>query len=192
METAAPVTRLLVQWRPGEQECLHQLLPLVEGELRRIAKRFIRFESPGHTLQTTALVNEVYLRLVDETQVDWQDRTHFFAIAARLMRHILLDHARGSRRAKRGGGAYHLPLDEGLVFSPAKSAALIALDEALTQLAEIDPRKVEVVELRYFGGMSVEETAEALHIHPNTVIRDWRFAKVWLKREFMRASQDAD
>ena len=124
----------------------------------------------------------------------WTGRTgaHFFAIAARLMRHILLDHARGSRRAKRGGGAYHLPLDEGLVFSPAKSAALIALDEALTRLAEIDPRKVEVVELRYFGGMSVEETAEALHIHPNTVIRDWAFAKVWLKRELTRAGEDAD
>ena len=192
METAAPVTRLLVQWRQGEQQCLHQLVPLVESELRRIAKRFMRFESPGHTLQTTALVNEAYLRLVDETQVDWHDRSHFFAIAARLMRHILLDHARGSRRAKRGGGAYHLPLDEGLVFSPAKSAALIALDEALTRLAEIDPRKVEVVELRYFGGMSVEETAEALHIHPNTVIRDWAFAKVWLKRELTRAGDDAD
>jgi RNA polymerase sigma factor (TIGR02999 family) len=167
-------------------------MPLVEAELRRIASRYMRMESPGHTLQTTALVNEAYLRLVDQSQVNWQDRSHFYAIAARLMRHILLDHARGLRRAKRGGRVCHLPLDEGLVFSPAKSAMLIELDEALTRMAEILPRKAEVVELRYFGGMTVEEVAEALGVAANTVIRDWAFAKVWLKRELMRASQDGD
>ena len=188
----APVTGLLLAWRQGEGECLNRLVPLVEVELRRIASRYMRMESPGHTLQTTALVNEAYLRLVDQSRVDWQDRSHFYAIAARLMRHILLDHARGLRREKRGGGACHLPLDEGLVFSPSKSAMLIALDEALTRLAEIAPRKADVVELRYFGGMSVEEAAEALGVAPNTVIRDWAFAKVWLKRELTRASQDAD
>ncbi len=193
MATAAPVTGLLLAWRQGEQDCLDRLVPLVETELRRIASRYMRMESPGHTLQTTALVNEAYLRLIDQSRVDWQDRSHFYAIAARLMRHILLDHARGLRRAKRGGGACHLPLDEGLVFSPSKSGGtLIALDEALTRLAEIAPRKAEVVELRYFGGMNVEEAAEVLRVAPNTVIRDWAFAKVWLKRELMRASQDAD
>jgi RNA polymerase sigma-70 factor, ECF subfamily len=192
MGTAVPVTGLLLAWRQGEGECLNRLVPLVEVELRRIARRYMRMEAPGHTLQTTALVNEAYLRLVDQSQVAWQDRTHFYAIAARLMRHILLDHARGLRRAKRGGGACHLPLDEGIVFSPSKSAMLIALDEALTRLAEIAPRKADVVELRYFGGMSVEEAAEALGVAPNTVIRDWAFAKVWLKRELMRAGPDAD
>ena len=183
METAAPVTRLLVQWRPGEQECLHQLLPLVEGELRRIAKRFIRFESPGHTLQTTALVNEAYLKLVDQAQVDWQNRAQFLGLAAGMMRHILVDHARELCRDKRGGGAHLLPLDEGVAMSPAKSAALVALDDALNELAGFDPRKAEVVELRYFGGMSVEETAAALGVHSNTVIRDWGLAKAWLKRQ---------
>ena len=189
---SGPVTELLLRWKAGDREGLDQAVPLVERKLRRMAHRAMRNERPGHTLQTTALVNEAYLRLVDQSRVDWQDRSHFYAIAARLMRHILLDHARGLRREKRGGGACHLPLDEGLVFSPSKSAMLIALDEALTRLAEIAPRKADVVELRYFGGMSVEEAAEALGVAPNTVIRDWAFAKVWLKRELMRAGPDAD
>ena len=178
-----PVTELLLRWRAGDQACLHQLVPLVEGELRRIAHRYMRMERPGHTLQTTALVNEAYLRLVDQAQVDWQNRAQFLGVAARLMRHILVDHARELRRGKRGGGAHMLPLDEGLVFSPAKSAALVALDDALNELAGFDPRKAQIVELRYFGGMSVEETAQALGVHPNTVIRDWSLARAWLKRE---------
>jgi RNA polymerase sigma factor (TIGR02999 family) len=156
---------------------------MVEGELRRIAHRYMRMERRGHTLQTTALVNEAYLKLVDQAQVDWQNRAQFLGVAARLMRHILVDHARALCRGKRGGGAHVLPLNEGLVFSPAKSAALVALDDALNELAGFDPRKARIVELRYFGGMSVEETAEALGVHPNTVIRDWGLAKVWLKRE---------
>jgi len=178
----APVTELLLRWRAGDQECLHRLLPQVEGELRRIAHRYMRMERQGHTLQTTALVNEAYLK-VDQAQVDWQNRAHFLGVAARLMRHILVDRARELCRGKRGGGAHLLPLDEGLVFSPRKSAALVALDDALNELAGFDPRKAQTVELRYFGGLSVEEAAESLGVHPNTVIRDWGLAKVWLKRE---------
>jgi RNA polymerase sigma-70 factor (ECF subfamily) len=178
-----PVTELLLRWRAGDQKCLNQLVPLVESELRHIARRYMRMERQGHTLQTTALVNEAYLKLVNQAQVDWQNRAQFLGVAARLMRHILVDHARELCRGKRGGGAQVLPLDEGLVFSPAKSAALVSLDDALKELAGFDPRKAQVVELRYFGGMNVEEAAEALGVHPNTVIRDWRLAKVWLKRE---------
>jgi len=186
-----PVTELLLRWRAGDQACLDRLVPLVEGELRRIAHRYMRMERPGHTLQTTALVNEAYLRLVDQAQVDWQNRAQFLGVAARLMRHILVDHARELRRGKRGGGAQVLPLEEGLVFSPAKSAALVALDDALDELAGFDPRKAQIVELRYFGGMSVGETAEALGVHPNTVIRDWGLARAWLKRELSPKGADA-
>ena len=178
-----PVTELLLRWRAGDQKCLNRLVPLVEGELRRIAHRYMRMERHGHTLQTTALVNEAYLKLVDQAQVDWQNRAHFLGVAARLMRHILVDHARKLCAGKRGGGAQVLPLDQGLDVSPQKPAALVALDDALSELAGFDRRKARVVELRYFGGMSVEETAEALGVHPDTVMRDWRLAKVWLKRE---------
>jgi RNA polymerase sigma-70 factor (ECF subfamily) len=178
-----PVTELLTRWRAGDRECLNQLVPLVEGELRRIAHRYMRRERRGHTLQTTALVNEAYLRLVDQAQVDWQDRAQFLGVAARLMRQILVDHARELHRGKRGGGAYLLPLDGGLVFSTAKSAALVALDDALHDLAGFDPRKAHIVELRCFGGMSVAETATVLSVHPNTVSRDWGLAKAWLKHE---------
>jgi RNA polymerase sigma factor (TIGR02999 family) len=164
-------------------ECLHELVPLVEGELRRLAHRYMRTERRGHTLQTTALVNEAYIKLVDQVQVDWQNRAHFLGVAARQMRYILVDHARELCREKRGGDAHNLPLDEGLVFSPQKSPELVALDDALNELAGFDPRKAQVVELRYFGGMSVEETAEVLGVHPKTVLRDWRLAKLWLKRE---------
>ena len=184
--THEPVTQLLLRWRAGDRECLDQLLPLVDAELRRIARHYMLMERSGHTLQTTALVNEAYIRLVDQAQVDWQNRAQFLAIAARLMRQILVDHARKLRRGKRGGGAGLLPLNEGLIFSPAKSAALVALDEALQQLAGLDPRKAQIVELRYFGGLTVEETAEALAVHPNTVLRDWGVAKLWLKRELAR------
>ena len=177
------VTGLLRRWRAGDERCLEQLIPLVEGELRQIAHRYMRVERPGHTLQTTALVNEVYLKLINQAQVDWQNRAHFLSIAAQVMRHILVDHARTLCSEKRGGGIQVLPLKEALVFAPGKSAALIALDDALVELAKFDARKAKVVELRYFGGMSVEETAEVLGVHPNTVINDWSMAKMWLKRE---------
>ena len=179
-----PVTELLLRWRAGDQECLNRLLPLVESELRRIAHRYMRMERQGHTLQTTALVNEAYLKLMGQAQVvDWQSRAQFLGVAARLMRHVLVDHARELCRKKRGGGAQLLPLDEGLAISPAKSAELVALDDALNDLARFDPRKAQVVELRYFGGLNVQETAEALSVHPNTVINDWSLAKAWLKHE---------
>lgn len=178
-----PVTELLRRWRNGEQSCLHDLLPLVEGELRRIAHRYMKMERRGHTLQTTALVNEAYLKLVGQAQVDWQSRAQFLGLASRVMRHILVDHARALRQGKRGGGLAVLPLEEALVFSSQKSGALVALDDALNELAEFDARKAQVVELRYFGGMSVEESAEVLGVHPKTVIRDWGMAKAWLKRE---------
>ncbi len=178
-----PVTELLTRWRAGDRECLNQLVPLVEGELRRIAHHYMRKERQGHTLQTTALVNEVYLKLVDQTQVNWQDRAQFLGIAARLMRQILVDHARELHRGKRGGGAPLLPLDEGLVFSTERSAALVALDDALNDLAGFDPRKAQIVELRCFGGLTVAEAAEALGVHPNTVVHEWGLAKAWLKHE---------
>jgi RNA polymerase sigma-70 factor (ECF subfamily) len=180
---SSPITGLLLRWGAGEEECLNELVPLVERELRRIAHHLMRKERQGHTLQTTALVNEAYMKLVDQSRANWQNRAQFVGIAASLMRRILVDHARGLQRNKRGGAAEHLLLDEGLVFSPRKSAALIALDDALEDLARMDPRKAQVVELRYFGGLSVEEAAEALHVHPNTVIRDWNMARVWLKHE---------
>jgi RNA polymerase sigma-70 factor, ECF subfamily len=151
----------------------------------------MRMEREGHTLQTTALVNEAYLRLVDHARMDWQNRAQFFGIAARQMRHILVDHARETARGKRGGGARRLPLDEALVYSPARAAELVALDDALTELAKFDPPKAEIVELRYFGGLSVEEAAEVLSVHPNTVIRDWSLAKKWLRRELTRAGENA-
>jgi RNA polymerase sigma factor (TIGR02999 family) len=180
-----PITELLRRWRSGEQCCLDQLIPIVEGELRRIAHRYMRTERPGHSLQTTALVNETYLKLIRDGQADWQNRAHFFGLAAQLMRHILVDHARGLCSQKRGGGL-RLPLDERLTFTPAKSTALVALDGALNELAKFDTRKAKVVELRYFGGMSVEEAAEVLNVHPNTVINDWKLARIWLKRELTR------
>jgi RNA polymerase sigma factor (TIGR02999 family) len=185
METyqSAPVTRLLLQWAAGDRSCLDQLVPAVDAELRRIARRHMRLERSGHTLQTTALINEAYLRLVNETEVRAEHRAQFFALAAQTMRHVLVDHARGTRREKRGGGIRDLVLEEAIILSPQKSAELVALDEALSRLAEIDARKAKVVELRYFGGMEIEEVAQALQVHPNTVVRDWRLAKAWLKRE---------
>lgn len=180
------VTELLLAWRGGDRNCLDRLIPLVEDELRQIAKRYMRIERRGHTLQTTALVNETYLKLVNQTAVDWKDRSHFLGIAAHVMRQILVDHARARCREKRGGDRRLLPLNEGLVLSSGKSAALLGLDDALNELAKFDARKSKVVELRYFGGMSVDETAVALRVHPNTVVNDWRVAKTWLKRELSR------
>src|SRR5260370_38428206 len=162
----ANITKMLEQWGAGDQESLNRLLPVVEDELHRIARRHMRQERPGHPLQTTALVNEAYLRLIDQTGVNWRSRAHFFGIAARIMRQILVDHVRNVGREKRGGRLYRLPLDAALVFSPAKSASLIALDDALDRLAQLDGRKARVIELRYFGGLSVDEAAELLQVHP--------------------------
>jgi RNA polymerase sigma-70 factor, ECF subfamily len=187
-QKSASVTGLLLRWRQGEQECLNQIIPLIQAELHRIARWQMRSEPLDHTLQATALVNEAYMRLVDQNEVTWINRAHFLAVAARLMRHLLVDHARGLRRKKRGGDACFLPLDEGMVFAPGKSAELIELDEALERLLAFDQRKARIVELRYFGGMSVEETAAVLQVSANTVIRDWGLAKVWLKHELATKS----
>ena len=151
-------------------------------ELRRLAHHYMRAESPNHTLQTSALVNEAYVRLVEQRDVRWQNRAHFFGVAAQVMRHILIDHARTQRRLKRGGDAQQVPLDEGTVMAPERADELIALDEALTQLEVADPRRSKVVELRYFGGLSIEETADVLKVNPTTISRDWRWARAWLYR----------
>lgn len=158
-------------------------MPMVESELRRIAANYMRRENPGHTLQTSALVNEAYLKLVDQREVRWQNRAHFFALASKLMRRILLDHARGLRRVKRGADAVHVDLNEVAVLAPQKSEELIALDEALTRLAEFDEKKSKIVEMRFFGGLTVNEVAEVLGIAPVTVMLHWRLAKAWLQQE---------
>jgi RNA polymerase sigma factor (TIGR02999 family) len=178
----AGVTQLLRAWSEGDDVALEQLTPVVENELRRIAHRCMAREKPGHILQATALVNEAYLRLVDIPAVSWQNRTHFFAMCARLMRRILTDYARSRNRQKREGGVVHISLDEGLLVASEKQADIMALDEALTQFALLYPRQSEVVELRFFGGLEVEEVAEALKISAVTVRRDWKFAKAWLLR----------
>jgi RNA polymerase sigma factor (TIGR02999 family) len=174
------VTQLLLAWGNGNKEALEKLMPLVYEELRRLAHQYMRRERPAHTLQTTALVNEVYFRLVDQKHVHWQNRAHFFAISAQLMRRILVDHARSHQYAKRGGGAYKVSLDEGAVVAQEQAADLIALDDALLSLAAIDERKSRIVELRFFGGLSVEETAETLKTSTRTVMREWSMAKAWL------------
>lgn len=177
------ITALLTAWRAGDESALEQLLPLVERELYRLAEQHMRGEKAGHTLQTTALINEAYLRLANQQSIGWQDRTHFFAAVSQVMRHVLVDYARRHGRAKRGGGAVQVPLNEAAVMSVERSAELIALDEALKQLATLDARQARVVELRYFSGLTVEETAEVLKISPVTVMREWRTAKAWLRRE---------
>lgn len=181
--TEESVTELLIAWNNGDRSALDRLMPMVESELRRLARRNMRREDPTHTLQTTALVNEVYLKLVDQTHARWHNRAHFFAVATQLMRRILVDYARRSLRGKRGGGAVDLPLEEARFLSREKSAELLALDEALARLCEIDPLKSRVVELRHFGGLSVKETAEVLKVSEITVMRHWSFAKSWLRRE---------
>ena len=189
MKTPSPheVTSLLTAWSDGDKTALDKLTPLVYGELRKLAHRYMSRERPGHMLQTTALVNEAYLRLVDQKDVNWQNRAHFFAVAAQVMRHILIDHARSQTRRKRGGEAQLLSLDEVAVMSQERAAELLALDEALDELAKIDARRSRVVELRYFGGLSIEETAEVLKVQPTTVSRDWRWAKAWLYRALQPA-----
>jgi RNA polymerase sigma-70 factor, ECF subfamily len=177
------ITGLLIDWNNGSAEALEKLMPLVETELRRMAANHMRREGPGHTLQTTALVNEAYLKLVDQRSVHWQNRAHFFALASQLMRRILLDHARAQRRSKRGGNAVHVDLEDVAVITPERSEDLIALDEALTRLAQFDANKCRIVEMRFFGGLSVNEVAEVLGIAPVTVMLHWRLAKAWLRRE---------
>jgi RNA polymerase sigma factor (TIGR02999 family) len=185
LETPVPgaVTALLRAWGDGDDGALERLTPLVEAELRRLARGYMRRERRGHTLQTTALVNEAFLRLTDARRVRWQDRAHFLGISARLMRRVLVDHARSRGYRKRGGGAQRVTLSEGLVTLPQPAVDVLALDRALEALAAVDVRKSRVIELRFFGGLTVEETAEVLHVSADTVKRDWRLAKLWLLRE---------
>lgn len=180
------VTGLLQAWSDGDQLALEKLIPLVYAELHRLAKRYMGHEQAGHSLQTSALVNEAYLRLVDAHGLRWQNRAHFFAVSAQIMRRILVDFARARQNLKRGGGARQVTLDEGLVVSPESGADLLALDEALEKLAALNPRQSRVVELRYFGGLNEEETAEALHVSTRTVRHDWSLARPWLYRELSR------
>ena len=184
MSQPAPneISELLVAWGGGDESALDRLMPLVYGELRRLAHRYMNQERPGHTLQTTALVNEAYLRLVNWRDARWQNRAHFFAVSAQMMRRILVDFARDKQASKRGGDALRVSLSQASAFTVERGADLVALDEALTALAEIDRRKSQVVEMRFFGGVSVKEVAEVLKVSEETVLRDWRLAKVWLYR----------
>ncbi|HKE04137.1 MAG TPA: sigma-70 family RNA polymerase sigma factor [Blastocatellia bacterium] len=186
MPAPKEVTQLLIAWGNGDREALDKLVPLVYDELRRIARRYMEREPAGHTLQTTALVNEAYLRLIEQKGMKWQNRAHFFAISAQLMRRILVSMARARHANKRGGDARQVSLDEALVISEERAAELVALDEAMNELAALDPRRSRVVELRYFGGLSVVETAEVLKISPETVMREWKRAKAWLYTELNR------
>ena len=177
------MTGILLKWREGDEAALDQLVPIVHDELRRIARRCMAGQRVGHTLQATALVNEAYVRLLDVQQVNWQNRAHFLAMSARLMRRILVDFARSKGYQKRGGGAVKVTFDEGLPVAAEPALDLVALDDALKTLAEVDERKSRVIELRFFGGLSVEETASVLSVSPETVMRDWKLAKAWLMRE---------
>ncbi|MGH9753720.1 MAG: sigma-70 family RNA polymerase sigma factor [Blastocatellia bacterium] len=176
------ISHLLQRWSDGDSEALDQLAPLVYGELRRMARRYMGRQSAGHTLQTTALIHEAYMRLVGQDEKRWENRAHFFGVAAQAMRHILVDYARARHRAKRGGEARAVSLEEAALVSEERAAELVALDDALAELARLSPRQSRVVELRYFGGLSVAETAEALKISTDTVTRDWNQAKAWLYR----------
>jgi len=184
--TSVKVTQLLKAWGAGDEGALAKLTPAVHDELRRMARNYMRRERQGHTLQATALVNEAYLRLVDIGEANWQDRAHFFAVSAQMMRRILVNaaHARGTE--KRGGAAPRVNLDDVPVIAASKAGELVALDDALQELAKLDPRKAQVIELRFFGGLSVEETAEVLKISPQSVMRDWKLAKAWMMRELSR------
>jgi len=177
------VTKLLKAWSDGDQSALDKLMPLVYEELHRLAHQHMRREKPGHMLQTSALLNEAYVRLVDQSRVHWENRGHFFGIAARLMRQILVDEARRQSFAKRGGGMIQVPLDEATTTTQQQSVNVVALDDAMKSLEKIDERKSRIVELRFFGGMSIEETAEVLKVSPGTVMRDWTFARAWLRKE---------
>jgi RNA polymerase sigma factor (TIGR02999 family) len=183
------ITKLLHAWSEGDQSALERLTPIVFDELHRLASRYMKRERPGHSLQTTALVNEAYMRLVDYKRMEWQDRAHFFAVSAQLIRRILVEHAR-RHNLRRGGGVQHVPLEEAAVVGGRRSADLVALDDAMKALAQLDPRKVQVVEMRFFGGLSVEETAEVLKVSTVTVMRDWSTAKAWLYRELASGLYD--
>ena len=185
MQTPSPkeITGLLVAWGDGDQSALEQLAPLVQSELYRLAHHYMGRERPGHTLQTSALVNEAYIRLIDWKNVRWQNRAHFFAVSAQLMRRILVDFARGRQNLKRGGDVLRVSLTAAAALPSGRGADLVALDEALKTLAEVDLRKSQVVEMRFFGGLSIKEVAEVLEVSEETVMRDWRLAKVWLLRE---------
>jgi RNA polymerase sigma factor (TIGR02999 family) len=186
MAVIATITDLLLDWNNGSAAALDQLMPLVQRELHQLAHRYMAREGPGHALQTTALVNEAYVRLVDGTRMTWRNRAHFFAVSARIMRHILVDVARARKKLKRGGEAIWIALDEAPEIAEQRSAEVVALDDALAALAAIDDRKSRVVELRFFGGLTVEETAEVLQVAPATVMRDWGLARAWLSREMRR------
>jgi RNA polymerase sigma-70 factor, ECF subfamily len=183
--TSSPdrITQLLIAWSNGDQVARDELMSIVYRELHRLAHHYMKRESPGHPLQTSALVNEAYLKMVDQRDVHWRNRAHFFGIAAQMMRRILVDYARSRSYAKRGGGAREMSLDEALILSDERSAEIVALDETLERLAQLDERKSQIVELRFFGGLSIEETAEVLTVSPGTVMRDWTLAKAWLRRE---------
>ncbi len=181
--TRQEVTQLLGDWSGGDEGALEKLIPLVQPELHRLAHYYMSRERAGHTLQTTALLNEAYLQLTDKTQPQWQNRTHFMAVAAQLMRRIMVDHARARHALKRGAGAIRVTLDETALVTEERAEELLALDEALEKLAEFDRRRCEIVEMRYFGGLTVEEIAGVLKVHPNTVMRDWKAAKAWLYAE---------
>jgi len=189
MATPPPkdVTQMLVDWQNGDREAMGRLMPLLYDELHRLAQGYLRRERPGHTLQATALVNEAYLRMVDQTRMRWQNRAQFVGLAAQMMRRILVDHARSHLYAKRGGGQPRLSLDEAMgLAAKTPDLDLVALDDALNRLAEVDPEQSRIVELRFFGGLTIEETAEALGISPATVKREWSTAKVWLLRELTK------
>jgi len=179
------VTQLLIAWSNGDQVARDELMPLVYEELHRLAHRYMNHERPGHTLQTSALVNEAFIKLIDQTDVDWQNRAHFFGLAAQMMRRILVDHARSRQYLKRGGGAQRVSFDEALIVSQERVDEVVALDDALKDLAQFDQRKSQIVELRFFGGLSIEETAELLKVSPGTVMRDWTLAKAWLRKQIV-------
>ena len=187
MTPPEPVTQLLVAWGNGDETARDELMPLVYRELHRLAHQYMKRENPGHTLQTSALVNEAFVKLVDQRDVQWQNRAHFFGVAAQLMRRILVDYARSRNYLKRGGGALQVSLDETLIVSEERAAEVLALDDVLKGLAEFDIRKSNIVELRFFGGLSIDETAEVLGVSPGTVMRDWTLAKAWLKKQMLSA-----
>lgn len=183
MNAPADVTQLLLAWNAGDRAALDHLIPIVYDELRRLARQHMRFEAPEHTLQATGLVNEVYLRLVDEKRVNWQNRAHFFGAAAQIIRRVLVDHARARRRLKRGGSAVKVSLYDEIGVLDGERLDIVALDKALSELAKLDPQQERIIELRFFAGLSIEDTAEALNISPATVKRNWATARAWLYRE---------
>jgi len=187
MRQAGEITRLLAGWREGDPAMMDRVLPLIRTELHRLARRHLGHERRNHTMQPSSLVQEAFLRLLPGVDAGWRDRAHFFAVASQIMRHVLVDYAREKHRTKRGGGAVHIPVDAAVVLSSEQVEELVAVDLALQRLAKSDERKSKVLEMRFFGGLSVEETAEALGVAPNTVIRDWNFARAWLRRELSGA-----